>query len=205
MTPGRGFLRDNFFLVAAVSLPLIVVAFFLASSAIPAWFVSPPVYDLVFRADDAYNQVNPRMAVDFNVRDAKVEATVRAVPANTYQPRPVLFLFDHTTMMVRAIPFELPDNLVEGDPPRTIVIDALAGRPVLAQGAAPDGYRLESRSQRGPGIVGEVFGMSRYTSEASLVNKGRVISIALPAPFQNTYSPVYPVGWLAPETKDGQR
>lgn len=198
MTPGSGrFLRDNAFLVAAVSLPLVVVVFFLLSSAIPRWLVPPPAYDLLVRATDAYNQTNPRMTVDFNVRDGKVEATVRPVPANTYGLRSALFLFDHTTMTVREIPIELPDNLVEGDPPRTIVVDALAGRQVLAQAKAPDGYQLESRSQRGPGIVGEVFGMHRYDSEASLVNRGRVVPITLPVPYQNQYlSPVYAVGWL---------
>lgn len=206
MTPGRGFLRDNVFLVAAVSLPLLVVAFFLASTVIPRFLVAPPAYDLLIRATDTYNQTNPRMAVDFEVRNGKVEVTFRPMPANGYGPRSRLFLFDHATMSAREIPIELPDNLVEGDPPRTIAVDALAGREVLAQSKAPDGYQLESRSQRGPGIVGELFGMNRYDSEASLVNKGRVIRIMLPEPFQNIYStPVYAVGWLVPESNNGPR
>jgi hypothetical protein len=207
----RGFLRDNIFLIAAVSLPLIVVVFFLVSSAIPRWLVPPPAYDLLISATDSYNQTNPRMAVNFNVRDGRVEATFQAVPANTYALRSRLFLFDHTTMNVREIPVELPDNLVlvEGDPPRTIVIDALAGRRLITEVKAPDGYQLESRSQRGPGIVGDVFGMNRYDAESALVNRGRVIPLALPAPYRNVYfSPVYAVGWLVPETpgrNDGQR
>lgn len=206
MTPERRFLRDNYFLVAAIALPLIVVAFFLASSAIPRWLVAPPAYDLLIRATDVYNQTTPRMAVDFNVVDGRVEATFRAVGANVYGVRSRLFFYDHATMSAREIPVELPDNLVEGDPPRTIVVEELAGRQVVAQPKAPDGYQLESRTQRNPGIVGELFGMNRYDSEASLVNKGRVIPIMLPAPFQNIYSsPVYSVGWLIPETNDGQR
>jgi len=209
MTPGPSFLRDNIFLVAAVSLPLLVVAFFLASSAIPGWLVPPPAYDLLISATDTYNQANPRMTVDFAVRDGRVEATFRAVPANSYGQRSRLFLFDHTTMSIREIPVELPDNLVEGDPPRTIVVDALEGRQLLTQVKAPDGYQLESRRRRGPGIVGDVFGMNRYDSAVSLVNKGRVIPIELPPPYQNIYfSPVSAVGWLVPGTpgtNDGQR
>jgi hypothetical protein len=170
----KGFLRDNIFLVAAVSLPLIVVVFFLVSTAIPRWLVPPPAYDLLISANDTYNQTNPRI-----------------------------------TMSVREVPVELPGNLAEGDRPRTIVVDALAGRQVLTDAKAPDGYQLESRTQRGPGIVGEVFGMNRYDAEASLVNKGRVIPLALPAPYRNVYfSPVYPVGWLVPGTpgsNGGQR
>ena len=206
MTPGPSFLRDNYFLVAAISLPLIVVAFFLAASTIPRWLVPPPTYDLLLRATDNYNQTNPRMAVEFNVRDGKVEATFRVLPANGYGLKSKLFLYDHRTMSAREIPVELPDNLVEGDPPRTIVIEELVGRQVIAQPRAPDGYQVQSRSQRGPGIVGEVFGMNRYQWEASMVNRGRVIPITLPAPFQDSYySPVSAVGWLVPEINEGQR
>lgn len=205
----RGFFRDNIFLVAAISLPLIVVAFFLVSSAIPRWLVPPPGYDLLISATDAYSQTNPRLTVNFNVRDGMVEATFQAVPANGYGLRSRLFLFDHTTMTVREIPVELPNDMVEGDRPRTIVVDALGGRQLLTDVKAPDGYQFENRTQRGPGIVGEVFGMNRYDAEASLVNNGRVIPIALPAPYRNVYfSPVYAVGWLVPGTSginDGPR
>jgi hypothetical protein len=48
--------------------------------------------------------------------------------------------------------------------------------------------------------------MNRYDPEASLVNRGRVIPIALPVPFQNIYSStVYSVGWLVPESSGGRR
>jgi hypothetical protein len=176
--------------------------------------VPPPAYDLVVRADDAY-QTNRQLAVNFDVRGGKVEATIRAVPANTPVVRSMLFLFDHTTMTVREVPIDLPDDLVDGDPPRTIVVDALAGRQVLPGDKAPDGYQLESRLQRGgPGLVGEIFGMRGYDYDTSLVNKGRVVPITLPAAFRNIYAPVSPVGWLAPATpgtpeasgiSDGQR
>jgi hypothetical protein len=200
MTPGSSrFLRDNAFLVAAVSLPLVVIIFFLLASAVPRWLVAPPAYDLVISALDAYNQTSPRASVEFAVRSGKVEATIRPVPANNYGQRARLFLFDHATMNVSEIPIELPDNLVEGDPPRTTVVDALAGRQVIAPVTAPDGYQLESRNQRGPGIVGELFGMHRYDMPVALMNKGRVIPIVLPPQFQNIYlSPAYAVGWLAP-------
>ena len=208
MTPGRGFLRDNLFLVAAVSLPLIVVAFFIASSAIPRWLVPPPAYDLLIKATDGYNPTSPRASVDFEVRNGKAEAIVRPLAPNAYGVRSRLFLFDHNTMSVREIPVDLPnlDEVKEGDPPRTIVVDALPGRQLLTQAKAPDGYQFESRSQRGPGIVGEVFGMNRYETVATVVNRGRVIPIVVPPPFQNVYaSPVYALGWLVPEPNNGPR
>src|SRR3979490_41541 len=102
MTSGRGFLRDNIFLVAAVSLPLIVVAFFLLATAIPRWTVPLPAYDLLISAYD-YNQTSRQMTVEFGVRDGKVEATFRSDPVNNYGQPSRLFVFDHNTMSAREI------------------------------------------------------------------------------------------------------
>ena len=208
MAPGSGrFLRDNAFLVAAVSLPLVVVAFFLLSTAIPRWTVPPPQYDLLLRANDLYNYNSTRrMTVEVHVRDGRVEATIRAIGPNAYQPRAALFLFDHATMTSREIPIDLPDNLVEGDPPRTIAVETPPGYHVVTQVTAPDGYQLETRSQRGPGIVGELFGMRRYNSNTVLMNRGRVVSLTLPTPYRNQYfSSVDALGWLVPDSNKGQR
>ena len=200
-TSGPGVLRNNAFLVAAVALPVVVVTLFLASSMVPRWLVPPPAYDLLFRAGGPYDQVKPRIAVDFKVRDGRVEAIVQALPVNSYPQVSSLFLFDHQTMEVREIPFDVPTNLSEGDPPRTIIIDALAGSHVLAQPKAPDGYELDSRSARGPGLIGDLFGMNRYDQHASLIKNGRAVRIVLPSPYRY-HAPMYAVGWLVDE---GQR
>jgi hypothetical protein len=175
------FLRQNPFLVAAVSLPLVVVGLFLVASAIPRWVVPPPAYDCVLVSrHEPYNQARPRVAMDFAVRDGRVEATVRGLPADGYPQVPTLYLFDHKTMTVREIPVELPAALTQADPPLTMSVAALAGRRVLADARAPDGYELNSRSNRGPGIVGDLFGMRSYGDRVSLVNRGRVVRISLP-------------------------
>lgn len=192
---GGQFLRDNAFLAAAVSLPLVVVAFFLVSSLIARWTVPPPAYDLLVRTDGAYDAKSPRFAVEYTVRDGKVEAIVRPLPANTYIRPGELFVFEHGTMAVRRVPVDLPQDVGEKDPPRTIAVEALAGRRLLEQPKAPDGYEFDTRTRRGPGIVGEVFGMNHYDPGAAVVNKGRVVPITLPSRYP--YSRVYPVGWLA--------
>jgi hypothetical protein len=201
MTEGRGgFLRDNIFLVAAVSLPLIVVLFFVAATAIPRWTVPPPQYDLVLRADGYYDQAAERLSVDYTVRDGRVEATFRALPQATFLTPARLFVFEHATMTVRTIAVDIPTDMKDGDPPRTIVVEALAGRRVTADSSAPDGYQLDNRSRRGPGLVGDLFGMNRYDLSAALIKGGRVVPIALPQP--NQYSgAVYLVGWIT----DGAR
>jgi hypothetical protein len=204
MTPGSGrFLRDNAFLVAAVSLPLVVVAFFLLSSIIPRWLVPPPTHDVLVRGDVGYDNPTVGVAVDFNVRDGRVEATVRPRPAGMYRQH-ALFLIDHATMTARQVPLDLPPSMAENDPPRTFVIEALADRRVFAQPISPDGYRLEHRNQRGPGLVGDVFGMNRYQDQATLVNRGRVARITMLPPYQYL-GPVQVIGWFAPGLNDGQR
>ena len=44
--------RDNAFLIAAAALPVLVVALFLLSTAIPRWTVPPPAYDVLLRTSD---------------------------------------------------------------------------------------------------------------------------------------------------------
>jgi hypothetical protein len=195
MPHARGaFVRENAFLVAAVSLPLLVVAFFLVSSIVPRWMVPPPAYDLLVSTEGAYDSSGPRVSVEYTVRDGRVEATIRQLSATTYQRPAALFLFDHKTMTPREVPVDLPRDLGEKDPPRTRVVDALAGRRVTAEAKAPDGYQFETRTRRGPGIVGELFGMNRYDPGATVVNKGRVIQITLPS--QGLYYTLRPVGWV---------
>jgi hypothetical protein len=197
---GKGFVQGNAFLLAAVLLPAIVVGLFLLSSAIPPRLVPPPRYDLVIRASGPFDQTRPRVAVDFNVRDGRVEATIRPLKADAFPQLASIFLFEHATMSVRQIPIDLPDDMAEGDAPRTFVVEALASRKVVAKEKSPDGYELQLRSHRSPGIVGEIFGMNRYDQGVALVNGGRIIPIDLPSPYRYQ-PPAFAIGWL----DEGQR
>ncbi len=199
MTPERSqFLRNNAFLMAAVALPLIVAGFFIVASAIPRWTVPPPAHDLVMRVARPFDATLTRLSVDFGVRDGLVEATVQRTPPNGYSQPWALFLFDHKTMTVREIPLRLPTTLAEGEESRTIVIDSLSGYRVSSQVTAPDGYELLSRGYRGPGLVGELFGMHRYDQSAMVGNRGRVVPIHFPSEYQYQ-APVYLVGWIVEE------
>jgi hypothetical protein len=195
------FLRDNAFVVAAVVLPVAVAAFFVVATVIPRWTVPPPSYDLVMRTTRPYDASRPGVVVDFAVRGGRVEATLRPpTPPNVYAEPSALLLFDHNTMSVREIPLELPARMEEGEPPRTIVVEALSRRRISPQAEAPDGYALQNRTGNSPGLVGELFGMGRYRQTAALVNDGRVVQLTLPAPFRDPYqSPVYHVGWVLEE------
>jgi len=100
-------------------------------------------------------------------------------------------------MNVSEIPFELPANLSETDPASTMAVSALAGRRVLAQAKAPDGYALNTTGYGSPGVFGGLFGMGYRSERISLVNRGRVVAIVFPLP-QYGYS-VSSVGWLMNE------
>ncbi len=201
MPPGpTRFLRDNVFLVAAVCLPILVVGFFLLSSAIPRWRVPAPAYDLLIRAGE-YDQTTQRVSLDVDVRDGAVQATARPVAVTLYVQRSTLWLFDHKTMKARRVPIDVPD-LKEGDAPKTFPVAALAGLHVTTAPNAPDGYELRTPLDRGgAGIVGDIFGMRRHSSRVAVTNRGRVVPIDLPTPYQY-YSQVHFVGWVLNE---GQR
>jgi hypothetical protein len=191
------FLRRNAFLVAAALLPLAVVSVFLLASAIPAWTVPPPAYDVLLRAAGPFDQTNPRITIEFEVRDGRVEATVRPLEGTGWAQSVALLRYDHQDNVVRAVPLELPEAPAEGDGPRTVIVEALAGETVVAQARAPDGYEVQSRDRGGPGLVGELFGMSASRRRLALVNGGRVFPLDLPAPYQGAYYP-HPqaVGWI---------
>jgi hypothetical protein len=196
MSSGSGrFFRDNAFLIAAVSLPIAVVVLFVLMSAVPRWTVPPPAYDVLLRTS-AYDQAPPGFSMDFEVRDERLHVTVREAPANTYPYRAHLWLFDHATMNVRQVQIEVPP-LLPGEKTRTVAIAALAGRRVLTQAKAPDGYEVQNRDHGGAGFVGELFGMGRYNSAVSLVNRGRIVKVAMPTPYE--HQPPFFVGWLIDE------
>jgi hypothetical protein len=194
------FLRDNVFLVAAVCLPILVVGFFLLSSAIPRWRVPAPAYDLLIRAGEN-DHTTQRVSLDLDVRDGAVQATARPVAVTLYVQRSTLWLFDHKTMKVRRVPIDVPD-LKEGDASRTFPVAALAGRRVTTAPNAPDGYELRTPRDGGrAGIVGDIFGMRRHSSTVAITNRGRVVPVEIPTPYEY-YSPASFVGWVLDE---GQR
>jgi len=194
--PSGRFLRDNAFLVAAVLLPVVVVGFFLLSTAIPRWTIPPPAYDLLLRSQKPYDGSRPRIAIEFEVRDGRVEVSAHTAAPDAYVQPQVLLLFDHKTTNVSEVPFTAPEPGPVGDPPRTAIVDVAAGRRVVAEAKAPDGYTLETRTHHGPGLLGDIFGMNRYDIGLSLVNRGRVIPVALPEPYRANYYSAYFVGWI---------
>jgi hypothetical protein len=206
MTTGsKSFLRENAFIVAAVVLPVLVAIFFLAASAVPRWTVPPPAYDLIVKVARPYDGSPSKVTVDFSVRNNRIEATLRPVPPNAYAMKWALLHVDHDTLAAREVPFEAPSALNEGETERTAVVGAIEGTPVSAAATAPDGYALQTRTNSGPGLVGELFGMRSYRQSVALVGRGRTVVIELPAPYREPYQTVSALGWVVDPGQVGRR
>jgi hypothetical protein len=176
---------------------VIVVAFFLLATAIPRWTVPPPSYDLVLLVGKPYEQPRPQVSVEFKVNDGRLEAIVRPIQKDQYVQPWTLFRFDHETLNLEKIPVRIPESLPPDSAPQTIVVDALEGRRLLDQVKAPDGYSLRTDTYSGgAGLMGDLFGMHGYDQAVALVNRGRIVSLPLPAGYQSL-SPVSAIGWLA--------
>ncbi len=95
----------------------------------------------------------------------------------------MLFLIDHRTLDARALPLTLRET--PPDAPETTVLDPVPGRLLLDGAKAPDGYTLEPRPYHSTGILGDLFGMHSYQAGVVLINRGRVIPLALPEPLDS--------------------
>lgn len=190
-----GFLRHNAFLVAAVTLPALVIALFAVATIVSRSSVPPPAHDLVFMVMRPYER-GQAVVTDFVARDGRVHARLRAID-EPYGSSWELLLFDHETGTVRDIPFEPPET-VEGEV-QTVPVAALADLRVSSDATAPDGYALDTR-YGSPGIIGDIFGMGGSRGRVSLVNDGRSVALDLPASYRNVYvSSAQVVGWVLEE------
>jgi hypothetical protein len=209
MADTRGFLRDNAVLVAAFVLPAVVAALFIVATAVPKWTVPLPQHDLLIRVEQ-YESPPPDRSVEYLVRDGRLEAVVKPVvkPDNPnvgipYTQRWKLVLFEHTTMQARELSVDLPRDVPAGET-RTVAVEALAGRRLLANEVAPDGYRVVSlnTSGNGGGIVNELFGMNRrYRRGIAIGKSGRTIELELPAPYRESYGSIVTIGWTVDENR----
>src|SRR6187402_126690 len=117
--------RDNAFLIAAVALPVVVVALFLAASAVPRWTVPPPTFDLLLRTEGAYTPALQNVVTTIRVRDGQVVAEFQPAAPNSYPEKPVLYVFDHATNATAEVPLEVPASLDEGEKVRVVPVAAL--------------------------------------------------------------------------------
>ena len=155
MADVRRFLRDNLVFVAAFALPAAVAALFVLATAIPTWTVPLPQHDLVLRIDH-YQSPPPDVFVEFAVRDGRLEADVRPVvtPGESEYGHHLSATTGRcccsTTRRGSCAKSRCRSaaRRCRRARSRTVVVEALAGRRMVAGDTAPDGYQVASLNTR---------------------------------------------------------
>ena len=196
----KAFFRENPTIAFGLGLPLLLVVVFLLVSGIPALFVDPPQYDVLY-ASDYYNS---NAGVQISVVNKKVQVVYQGASQGYQKPR--LWRYSPSTGAVREIAIMLPPDLAppgqrnptpeEAAKITPIDVPDVAGLTVDSSSIAPDGYEF---STGGNGYGGDVFtGLfyaSRYRSEAVLTKKGRSIRLPREGNMNYSYNTRF-VGWV---------
>ncbi len=158
----KDFARHNAALVAGISLPIVVVIFFLLATSVPRWLVDPPQYDFLFVRNHAYGTGRSQLRHEIDV-DENHHLRVRAFRKlkNQYVPSVGLFLFEHQTRNVREISLPIAE-IAEADETGVVVeVPALKDQFIDSRRIAPDGYEVIDPGSNWYGLLGLFSGRNR--------------------------------------------
>ncbi len=197
----KSFIRENPTIAFGLGLPLLLVVVFLLISGIPALFVAPPQYDVLY-ATEYYNSAN---GVQISVVNRKVQVVYQGSTLGYQKPR--LWRYSPKTGAVQEIAIVLPPGLTPPGPSTVtpeavskvtpIDVPDVANLTVDSSSIAPDGYEFSSGSSGYSGdIFTGLFNAYRYRAEAVLKKDGR--SVRLPnadgGPYYGNYARL--IGWV---------
>ncbi|GAB3271778.1 hypothetical protein [Parahaliea aestuarii] len=173
----KAFLRENPAIGFGLGLPLLLAIVFLVISGIPALFVDPPKYDVIYATGYHSYQEGVQVAVV----GGQVQVTLRGASQSNLQV-PRLWRYFAASGAVQEIAITLPPNLPTEVAATLAAIPIevadLEGLSVDPASIAPDGYEFRSGGDRSSGnIVGELLVSSRYRHHAQLVKDGRAIRL----------------------------
>jgi hypothetical protein len=198
--------KNNVFLVAAISLPLLIILLFGLATVLPRWWVQDPAFDLLFQVNPG-GQVQEPFGVSFHATGVGVMATVAYDHDGRRLPRHRLYRFVSGDGETRELSFTVPapvktrlrqSDADEGYVTEEVPVDS-ADFGLLDARIAPDGYQARAGRYRGSGLFGELFGMRSRRNHFSIVKDGRVI--AVPVPDDNGYyyyNQAQVLGWISP-------
>ena len=156
------FARQNAALVAGISLPIVVVVFFLLATSVPRLLVDPPRHDFLFVQNDAYSADRSRLRHEIDIDEnhhLRIRAFLRR--KDQYAPRARLFVFEHETANVREISLSIPE-IAEGTETGVMVeVPALKDQFIDTHRIAPDGYEVTGPGSNRYGLFGLFYGRNR--------------------------------------------
>ncbi len=188
-------LKDHFFLVAGITLPVVVVSFFLLAQYLPSRWVDPPRHDLFFVCQQFERT---RSSALVQVVDSKLEVQWSHFEEPEQRSRDRLFRYDAASDSVEEVPLTAPKSLLDQAPSATQLLDPWSSFLISSHRTAPDGYEYEWSRYRHSGIL-EIFGGTRRKSPATISKGGRRIPI--PHPGLSWQEPRF-LGWVIAESRD---
>jgi hypothetical protein len=189
----RKLLRENAALVVGVTLPVVVVVFFLLATYIPRLLVDPPRYDFLFAQENNYSNQPSRWRHEIDI-GAQRQLRVRAflTEPDKYIRRPRLFRYEHLGGNVREISLPLPETAEESEDGIVVEISEFANQAIDTRRIAPDGYELlDPRSSRGF-LVGVFY--KRGRRDLAIAKDGAVV--AVPSGDGSDWHNVRFLGWI---------
>ena len=186
------FIKENAVLITGVTLPLVVVVFFLAAIYIPRLLVDPPQYDFLFTSSHYDYQNAPPIKLHISITEGQLRANL--YKTNNQNAILKLFLFEHESQSVRELPIEIPkipDDIEEG---QEVLIKEVADMKISTNRRAPDGYEFAGNRSRGIGLFGELFFGGRGNPNYAITKNGA--SIRIPTVDSYYYYGVNFLGWV---------
>ena len=188
------FVKDNLVLVVGLTLPLLLMAGFLAVSVLPDR-IDPPKYDLLFATQDNGSGALIPLTVTLVVRDRVLMAQYTKLPPTAgFRGWKKLFVYEAASGKVRELPFGVPGDLSAIDGTREDTVEATVRMRLDTTLQAPDGYELAFGDRRGGGLLLELFGGSR-NYEARLRKGGHSLPLTAGTGDRWLYGVEF-VGWV---------
>jgi hypothetical protein len=187
--------KDNLVLVVGLTLPIVMMAVFLALSVLPD-LSDPPKYDLVFSSQDYPSTpvpINLRLVVKDGVLVAQY--TKPAGQQGAFGGWKKLFLYEASLRRVRQLTFGFPPDMATMEGTREEPVASAAGLRLDTTLQSPDGYELSFGDRRGGGLLLEIFGGSR-SDEPRLRKGGRSVAITSTPGDPFAYGGVEFIGWV---------
>ena len=175
MSEPKTFLREHAFTLAAICLPIVVAALFLAASALPKYLVEDPQYRVLLTLDAHTGEPQP-YHVRFQIDHGRLAITAKAVPEQRIHDQKELYLFDPLSGKLEHIELVLPTE-IEGESMDIPAPERVQNLVFTTGDVAPDGYTFTPSYGNSAGIFGALFGMGNRYPVGSISRNGRVIEI----------------------------
>ncbi len=173
----KRFLKENYALIAGVTLPLILMILFFLAGAVSRASVPDPEYDALFVAN--YYNINNN-SYKIRIEDGKLVISYKPADGRgpvgfDYPAKPELYIFDHATLKSR--PFVIDYTPSADGRIMDSALDNLNKNKMLDSPVSPDGYTFSTDYDYNSGLFSDMFGFGRNRAAGVLRKDGRNILI----------------------------